>query len=76
MIIYGTMLCPDCVQCCQELDAANTTYEFRDITKDLAFMKEFLKIRDEEALFSPVKEYGKIGIPCIVHADGRIALQW
>ena len=76
MIIYGTMLCPDCVQCCEELDAAKTPYEFRDITKDLSFMKEFLKIRDREAVFSAVKTDGKIGVPCLVYEDGRVALDW
>ena len=76
MIIYGSMLCPDCVQCRKDLDGASTIYEYREITEDLRYMKEFLKIRDENALFEPVKQEGNIGIPCILHDDGSVSLEW
>ena len=76
MIIYGSMLCPDCVQCSKDLDAGAVAYEYREITEDLRYMKEFLKLRDENACFDSVKAEGKIGIPCILHDDGRISLDW
>lgn len=74
--IYGTLRCPDCVECCADLDRAGVEYEFADFDKDLKFLKEFLKIRDESALFDPVREAGSIGIPCIVENDGGITLGW
>ena len=76
MIIYGSMLCPDCVECKKDLDAAGTRYDYRDISENLLYLKEFLKIRDENPLFHEVKAEGKIGIPCILHDDGKVALQW
>ena len=33
-------------------------------------------IRDREEIFRPVKEDGKIGIPCIVCPDGSVTLNW
>ena len=76
MIIYGSILCPDCVQCRKELDDAGVIYEYREITENLGYMKEFLRLRDENELFAPIKVEGKIGIPCILRADGSISFDW
>lgn len=76
MIIYGSMLCPDCVQCRKDLDESGAVYEYREITADLRYMKEFLKLRDENNCFDSIKAEGKIGIPCILHNDGVISFQW
>lgn len=74
--IYGTMQCPDCVQIRKDLDERRISYEFLDISENLLYLKEFLGIRDREPLFEPVKAQGKIGVPCIVHDDGSVALEW
>lgn len=76
MIIYGSMQCPDCVECCRQLDGAHTVYEFRDISENLLYLKEFLRIRDTEPVFAEVKHEGKIGIPCILHSDGTVSFSW
>ena len=76
MKIYGSMLCPDCVDCCTDLDAAGIIYTFCDFADELKYLKEFLKIRDVEPIFSQVKAEGKIGIPCLVHEDGSVSLSW
>ena len=76
MIIYGSMLCPDCVECRKDLDAAGVTYEYRDFAENLKNLKEFLKIRDENPLFAEIKQEGKIGIPCIIREDGSISFEW
>lgn len=75
MIIYGTDLCKDCVQCKQELDRAGICYEYRDITANLQFLKEFLKIRDSSPLYDTARVEASIGIPTIV-ANERITLDW
>ena len=36
----------------------------------------FLKIRDTNDLFIPVKQEGQIGIPCIVREDRSVTLDW
>lgn len=74
--IYGSMLCKDCVQCREELDAAGTAYEYLDFADDLRNLKDFLAIRDSSPLFEIVRENGGIGIPCIVREDGSITLDW
>lgn len=74
--IYGSMLCPDCVQCREELDRAGVEYEHLDFGDSLKNLKEFLAIRDNSSLFDSVREAGSIGIPCIMEEDGTIALDW
>lgn len=46
MIIYGSMLCKDCVACRESFDKAGVVYEFRDINCELQNLKDFLKLRD------------------------------
>ena len=76
MIIYGSMLCPDCVLCRKDLDEAGVAYEYRDFAEDLRNLKAFLELRDTEEIFQSVKQDGKIGIPCIVNEDGFVTLTW
>ena len=51
-------------------------FEFLDFADSLLNLKEFLKIRDENALFDAVREKGSIGIPAIVKEDGSVTLDW
>ena len=74
--IYGSMLCPDCVKCCEDLKNAEVDFEYRDFGDSLRNLKEFLKLRDENPCFDSVKAEGKIGIPCIVREDGSITFEW
>ena len=74
--IYGSMLCPDCVDCCADLDNTNLEYEFLDFSASLKNLKEFLAIRDQEPAFDAAREHGSIGIPCIVKEDGSVTLDW
>ena len=74
--IYGSMLCPDCVQCREDLDRAGVAYEYLDFGDSLKHLKEFLAIRDSFELFEEVRAAGSIGIPCIVEEDGSISLDW
>jgi len=76
LTIYGSMLCPDCVACREALDKAGVSYEYRDFSENLLWLKEFLGLRDTQTLFAPVKEAGKIGIPCIRREDGTLTLDW
>ncbi len=74
--VYGSMRCPDCVKCCQDLLEANVEYEYCDFADNLLYLKEFLMLRDSEKLFDEVRAAGKIGIPCIVRDDGSLTLDW
>lgn len=74
--IYGSMLCPDCVRCRQELERAGVEYVFLEFADSLQNLKEFLKLRDENPLFDEVRAQGKIGIPCLQREDGSLTLRW
>ena len=41
MTIYGSMLCPDCVERVKDLDAAGTAYIFCDFSDNLLYLKIF-----------------------------------
>ena len=74
--IYGSMLCPDCVDCCRDLTEANVEYQFCDFADSLLNLKEFLKLRDESALFEDSRAAGSIGIPCILREDDTLTFDW
>ena len=65
-IVYGSKLCPDCVQAEQAFKEKGIAYEYRDITENLAFLKEFLAIRDANPQFDGARAHKGIGIPCIM----------
>lgn len=73
--IYGSMMCPDCVKCREDLDRAGVAYEYLDFGDSLLHLKEFLKLR-ELPLFDEIKAAGGIGIPCMVEEDGTVTLDW
>ena len=73
--IYGSMLCPDCVQCREDLNKAGVEYQYLDFSESLLNLKEFLVLR-EEPLFDSIRSEGKIGIPCILKEDGTVTLSW
>lgn len=74
--IYGSMLCPDCVKCREQLDKAGVAYEYLDFSDQLKYLKEFLAIRDGSDLFDQARAEGGIGIPCILREDGSVTLDW
>lgn len=76
LTIYGSRMCPDCVKCLQDLDAADVYYQYRDFSESLLYLKLFLSMRDSNPIFDDVKARGGIGIPCIVEESGAVSLTW
>ena len=74
--IYGSQLCPDCVKCKEELEAAGVPFLYLNISENLLYLKKFLKHRDGNVLFEQVRQRGQIGIPCIEREDGTITFEW
>ena len=74
--IYGTMLCPDCVDCCRDLEQAGILYEFLDISGDLRNLKALLVLRDTSPAFEEIRGTERIGIPCIVNEAEEVFLDW
>lgn len=75
MKIYGTDLCPDCVAAKKILDEKNIPYDYVDITKNIADLKAFMRLRDTSLAFDAVKKAGNIGVPAFVSEDGEIRLE-
>ena len=75
MKIYGTDLCPDCVEAKRKLDEKNIPYDYVDITASIGNLKAFMKMRDEEPAFDEAKKAGAVGVPAFVLDDGDIRLE-
>lgn len=75
MKIYGTDLCPDCVAAKKVLDEKKISYDYVDITKDIADLKAFMRLRDTSPAFNEVKKAGSIGVPAFVSEDGAITFE-
>ena len=75
MKIYGTDLCPDCVEAKRKLDEKNILYDYVDITASIGNLKAFMKMRDEEPAFDEAKKAGAVGVPAFVLDDGEIRLE-
>ena len=74
--VYGSGMCPDCIEFKYNLDRNNIEYENVDITQNLKGLKEFLRLRDKEEFFDEAKENGYIGIPAFITDDGKLSLDW
>ena len=72
--VYGSMLCPDCVEAREYFEKVNYKYEFINITESMKNLKEFLALRDNRKEFEEVKKLGYIGIPAILTDDNKIIL--
>ncbi len=71
IIVYGSKRCPDCVAAEKAFAEKNITYEYRDITENLSYLKEFLAIRDKSPVFDEIRSLKGIGIPCIIEDGGE-----
>ena len=71
--IYGMGTCPDCTQV-EEQVKGNAKYELIDIGMHVKYLKEFLRLRDNNPLFDECKRTGSIGIPCFLLEDGTVTL--
>ena len=72
--MYGSILCPDCVEAKEYFKKINYKYEFVNITESMTSLKEFLHLRDTRKEFDEVKSLGYVGIPAILTDDNKIIL--
>ena len=74
MKFYGTMVCKDCLEAREHLNAAGVLFDYVDISVSTGTMKEFLRLRDTRKEFDDVKKNGSIGIPCFLKDDGTVII--
>ena len=65
-----------CVICKEELEQAGVEFLYLNISENLLFLKQFLKLREGNEVFDPIREKGQIGIPCILKEDGSVTFDW
>ena len=75
IIVYGSQHCPSCRQLKKNFDYYKIAYEYKDITSSMKLLKEFLSLRDNNDLFSNVKEEGRVGIPLLI-IDDSLTFSW
>lgn len=76
LVIYGTDKCPDCINCLYAMDKQNVKYQFRNITDNLQYLKEYIMFRDCSDCFSEIKNKSELGIPFIYVADHVQIFDW
>lgn len=70
LTVYGSALCPDCVEMERVFAEKKIDYTYVKITESMANLKEFLKIRQDEDLFAKIRAAGRVGIPFFVFENG------
>ncbi|MBP3398893.1 MAG: hypothetical protein J6K75_03950, partial [Erysipelotrichaceae bacterium] len=74
MKVYGAEICVDCRNYKAIQKNRGFEAEYIDITENTKNLKEFLEIRDTDAVFDEVKQRHSIGIPLFVNEDGTKTL--
>jgi len=68
-VLYFSSLCPDTKAFVEELQRQNISYREVDITASMANLKEFIRLRDDKPQFEGRKQWGMVGIPCLVVSE-------
>lgn len=69
--VYGSYICVECRDMRDRFQKEDIPFEFVDITENTTNLKEFLRLRDQDEIFTSVRENGLIGIPFFVHDDKK-----
>ncbi len=69
--VYVMPSCPDCDRLKAQL-ICDEIFEVIDISSHVRRLKEFVRLRDTNPAFVPIKESGSIGIPCFLKEDGSV----
>ena len=70
-VLYFSSLCPDTKAFVEELQRQNISYREVDITASMANLKEFIRLRDDKPQFEGRKQWGMVGVPCLVTKTGQ-----
>lgn len=65
--------CPDCTAITEQVKN-NNRYEIIDIGEHVRFLKEFLRLRENNSVFTEARKKGYVGIPCFVLENGTVTL--
>jgi glutaredoxin-related protein len=75
MKIYATPICSGCRKLTSVLESRGITeFTYINVTENVPNMRDYLKIRDSEPIFSEIRKAGRIGTPFFVRDDGYVTL--
>lgn len=74
--IYGSEMCPNCIECKRNFDFYKIPYKYIDINQSLKNLKDFLVYRDNLPIYDECKRNHRIGIPTLVKDNGEAFLTW
>lgn len=72
--IIGSHLCPDTLAALNKLSAVGADIDFKDILSCHADLKEYLKLRDSNALYEEIRGTERLGIPCFILANNELTM--
>lgn len=75
IVVIGSNFCPDTREALEVLRENNVEVDFYNISANLDALKEYLALRDNSELYTPVKQIGGIGIPCFILEDGTKTME-
>ena len=65
--------CPDCIAVDEHVKG-DSRYEVIDIGSHIRYLKEFLRLRDNNPVFDDAKKHGYAGVHCFLLEDGNVTL--
>lgn len=72
--VIGSHLCPDTLYALSKLKEKNVNIDFQDFSSSFSALKNYLYVRENNALYETVRETGGIGIPFFEIEDGTQTL--
>ena len=65
--------CPDCTAITEQVKIT-TVMRLQIQANTFAFLKEFLRLRENNSVFTEARKKGYVGIPCFVLENGTVTL--
>ena len=72
--VIGSQLCPDTLYALSKLKDKNANIDFANLSASFSALKDYLYVRENNALYDVVREAGGIGIPFFEIEDGTQTL--
>lgn len=72
--VIGSHLCPDTLYALCKLTEKHAEVDFKNMSASLPDLKEYLAVREQNAMYSEVRQNGGIGIPYFELEDGTQTL--
>lgn len=69
IILYGSPLWKTCSPVKEVLSQNNVRFVYIDITSSIGYLRQFLKVRDNDPAFEEVRKESRVGLPTLFVDD-------